>query len=271
MVILKIGFILSLLVILVLLHYTICFSRYWWPQLQIVPFKTVKTMQEIDVKPGDLILSRWCETSNPWSRVPWWHHVALVFRDAQGVIQVADFRPIPEQDPIYGTMHVTTPLEKILRSKPSTIFAVRQLTHPLSIEAEQQLLQAIIQHKNRTSDHYYVITYIMHQLGLKNFWCEVQRKILGENGDSRFEETPVGCSTIIFSITNQVGITECDPVLFPVHALHGNCNLSFTKKPFAYGTEVFVNKRLTHLAAKNASTINSNVKNIKTHCTRGKA
>jgi hypothetical protein len=96
--------ILSLLLILVLVHYSICFSKYWWPQLQIVPFHATETMQKLDVKPGDLILSRWSETSNPWARVPWWHHVALVFRDASGIIQVADFRPIPEQDPIFGTM-----------------------------------------------------------------------------------------------------------------------------------------------------------------------
>jgi hypothetical protein len=128
--------------------------------------------------------------------VPWWHHVALVFRDASGIIQVADFRPIPEQDPIFGTMHVTTPLEKILRSKPSTIFAVRQLNTPLSSREEQRLLQAIIQHKDREFDHFYVITYIMHQIGLKNLWSSIQLNFRQRNATKRGwkgDSPPVGC------------------------------------------------------------------------------
>lgn len=212
------------------------FVQYWWPMIQIPSFDPDKiersALQDLNLKPGDLLLSRWYRTSDPYSRVPWWHHLSLVFRDEYGALKLADVRPHDSFKSPYGFLHVSDPVEKILRSKPTTLFSVRQITPPLTSEQELSLLQILHSHKKIQFDHYYVATYLQRHFGFGGSKC-------------RGMDRKMACSTLLFSVLNQAGVTCVDIDKFPIHALHGQCNIPFTTQFFNYMPEIYVDKRET--------------------------
>jgi len=208
------------------------FIRYWWPLLQPVPITdcNIQTFSEFQPKAGDILLSKWGETPEPFGKVPWWHHIAIVFEDKEGVLQIADFRT-NTQNHIYGpNIHVVPLDQKIAHSKPTTMLALRRLSPPLDREQKIELLDAILSHKDIEFDKLYILTHFIHITGLSEYLPETKT---------------MGCSPFVFSVLNKIGVMHVDIYKFPLYRFYQDYPQldGIMLSPYQYESEIYINKR----------------------------
>ncbi len=207
------------------------FIIYWWPLLQPVPITdfNVQTLEEFSPKAGDILLSKWGETPTPFDKVPWWHHIAIIFEDKQGILQIADFRT-NTQDSVYGpNIHVSPLKKKIANSKPTTLFALRRLSPELNRLQKTELFDAILSHKDVEFDKLYILTHLTHLIGISKYLPKTET---------------MGCSPFVFSVLNKIGVMNVDIYKYPLYRFYQNYPQvdGIMMLPYQYESEIYLNK-----------------------------